>query len=778
MRVSKMLAAIWLLVVLALAGTLLLERNTLPHRLDTDLFALLPRDQRNPMAEAALRSLAAQGERHLVFMIGNKDPDQATAAARQFQHDIAALPMTSQPLGETLAAISNFYTPYRHNFLAPTDLQALQQSQTDWAQRGLAAAYSPVAGATLAWKDDPFGLYANWLQSLAGANKLRPQEGFLRASANGINYVVLPYTLNGSAFALGLQEQVLGGLESAASKLKSQYPDVQLRRAGVVLFAATAARSAKSEMSTIGVGSTIGVLLLALLVFRGVRPVALAALSVIIGSLVSTTLTLQLFGHIHMLTLVFGTSLVGVAVDYSLLALASGIDNPQPVSARYRKLLPSMLLAVTTMSLGYLGLALTPFPGLAQMAVFAIIGIVGAWLTVMLWFPLLESRGMRPTSLSQWIGGLLQRWPRVYGRRWLWMLALLVLIGAGLSQLKQNDDIRALSGVDPQLLSEQIDIGRVMGLPSPAQLFIVTGATPEQVLRREEAVRSQLAPYIARGQLAGVESVSRWVPSQATQRRNAALLDQQINQRHGLLEGLADNVGLTPAWLQQQRTDAPLLDFETWFKSPAAVASSYLWLGQQRGAKGTQYASMMLLQGLNDRATTAQLAQIKVDGVVWVDKVSEISALMAQYRQLLTQVLIGAYVLAFAVLSLRYRRQTWRIMLPPALATLMTLAVMGAVGAPLQLLSMVTFLLVLGMGMDYGIFLLEHPDDGRVYLAVTLAAICTLLSFGLLALSSTPALHAFGFSTLCGIGFVWLLAPLFRLTQSSGKAHVATDATR
>ncbi|GGP21740.1 membrane protein [Silvimonas iriomotensis] len=755
-----MLAALWLLVVLALGLTLLLERGTLGQRIDTDLFALLPRDQRNPMAEVALQSLARQGERHLVFMLGNADPDRAAAAARMFEQDIAQLPLTSQPLGQTLSAISNFYAPYRHNLLSPADAAALQQPDTDWTQRALAGAYSPVAGATLAFKDDPFGFFGNWLQSLAGANKVRPQDGLLRASSQGMSYVVLPYTLNGNAFSLGLQEQVLTGLEAAAQKLKAQYPDVQLRRAGVVLHAATAARSARAEMSTIGVGSTLGIILLALVVFRGLRPLLLAALSVLVGSLVSTVLTLAWFGHIHMLTLVFGTSLVGVAVDYSLLALASGIDSTGPVAARYRKLLPSMLFAVTTMSLGYLGLALTPFPGLAQMAVFAVIGIVGAWLTVMLWFPVLEKQGLQSTALSRAIAGLLARWPRLYGRRWWWLLPLALLIGTGLAQLKQNDDIRALSGINPQLLAEQIDIGRVMGLPSPAQLFIVSGDTPEQVLEREEALRDKLAPLIASGQLAGAEMVSRWAPSAAMQARNAALFATAIGQRPGLLEHLAEEIGLAPEWVAEQRHATPPLRFEDWSNSPAALAASYLWLGQQNGG----YASMVLLEGLGDKAATARVGQIKVPGVVWVDKVAEISDLMTRYRQLLTRVLIGAYLVAFAVLSLRYGRQTWRIMLPPALATLTTLAIMGAVGMPLQLLSMVTFLLVLGMGMDYGIFLLEHPDDGRVYLAVTLAAICTLLSFGLLALSHTPALHAFGFSTLCGIGLVWLLAPLFRQT--------------
>jgi hypothetical protein len=70
--------------------------------------------------------------------------------------------------------------------------------------------------------------------------------------------------------------------------------------------------------------------------------------------------------------------------------------------------------------------------------------------------------------------------------------------------------------------------------------------------------------------------------------------------------------------------------------------------------------------------------------------------------------------------------------------------------------------LLLGMGVDYGIFLLEHPGDGSAWLAVALAGVSTLLAFGLLALSATPALHAFGLTMLLGELSIWLITPFLR----------------
>jgi len=68
---------------------------------------------------------------------------------------------------------------------------------------------------------------------------------------------------------------------------------------------------------------------------------------------------------------------------------------------------------------------------------------------------------------------------------------------------------------------------------------------------------------------------------------------------------------------------------------------------------------------------------------------------------------------------------------------------------------------VLGIGVYASIFLRESQGSPHTWLAVSLAAITTLLAFGLLALSQTPVLHQFGLTVLLGIVGVWLLAPCF-----------------
>jgi predicted exporter len=68
-------------------------------------------------------------------------------------------------------------------------------------------------------------------------------------------------------------------------------------------------------------------------------------------------------------------------------------------------------------------------------------------------------------------------------------------------------------------------------------------------------------------------------------------------------------------------------------------------------------------------------------------------------------------------------------------------------------------LLVLGLGVDYGIFLREGSAARPVtLLAISIAAVTTLLSFGMLSASVTPFIHSLGLAVLLGVASTWLLA--------------------
>jgi predicted exporter len=135
-------------------------------------------------------------------------------------------------------------------------------------------------------------------------------------------------------------------------------------------------QQASREITWVGGGATLGILLLLLLAFRRWR-VLLAFVPVLVGMLFGAVACVALFGHMHVMTLVLGSSLIGVAVDYPLHYLSKSWSlKPWHSWPALRLTLPGLSLSLATSAIGYLALAWTPFPALTQIAVFSAAGLL------------------------------------------------------------------------------------------------------------------------------------------------------------------------------------------------------------------------------------------------------------------------------------------------------------------------------------------------------------------------------------------------------------------
>jgi predicted exporter len=103
------------------------------------------------------------------------------------------------------------------------------------------------------------------------------------------------------------------------------------------------------------------------------------------------------------------------------------------------------------------------------------------------------------------------------------------------------------------------------------------------------------------------------------------------------------------------------------------------------------------------------------------------------------------------------------VLAPTAVGSVLTLAVFGLLGQPVELIDVLAFFLIFGMGVDYGIFLEARSGMHRygAWLAVVLSAASAMLSFGLLSVSAEPSLHQFGLTMLIGISVIALITPVF-----------------
>jgi len=741
--------------------------------LQTNLLALLPPTERNPVAEQAIEKLAAANGDRVVLLFGHADFATAARAARGFAGQLHSDPAFARVTADipefdprSLVAL---YGTHRFNFLTESDRTLLASAQFPATQRLQQKLHAPFSfGPRLTLLQDPFSVVDNWLAELPLRSlRLELEDGLLTRQSDGRHWVLVNAQLATSAYDQTLQEKALNAIDAAGTAHGA--PGLEVLRTGTLFYAADARRAGEREARLISMGSLAGILILLYGVFRSFRPLLLGLVTVGFGILCALVGVTWVHGQMHLLTLVFGATLIGEAIDYPIQYFSAHLgagQTWQPLNA-LKRIAPGLAMALGTSLLGYAILLLAPFPALHQIALFAVIGLTVAWVTVFLLLPacLLRPGRRDPDQAVAAMRRWLDAWHRHATARRVVLGALLLLALAipGWLQLSGNDDIRQLINRPPALLEQENKIRTLTGFDNSSQFFLIEGADSEAVLRAEETLRPRLAEAVRAGYLTGYQALSSFVPSTRQQHANHAAQSAVYGDAERLratLEQVGMNAGqaqdLVAAW---NGAEGQTLSLESWLTSLLAQPVRHLWLG----ATKTGQASVIAPQGLRDPQAARALATLAdgLPGVTYVDKAHSISEIFRSYRHWGFAWLAGALCVILAALALRYRRGAIRVFLPTLLALGLTLALFGWLDRPLTLFTLMGLLLVSGIGVNYAIFLREGGVSQAATLAgVGLSAATTLLSFGLLAFSSMPVLADFGLTLLIGIGIAVLLAPL------------------
>lgn len=592
------------------------------------------------------------------------------------------------------------------------------------------------------------------------ASQLGLSQGWLvTKDSEGRTWYFLHAELRGNSFDMSSHQAIVEKLDALKASLKTTFPDADVLTRGTVLFSHYASQQARQDVSTLGTATLAGVLLLIFAVFRSVRPLLLCALSVGVGALTGAIVTLMVFGELYLMTLIMSISIVGISADYTLYYLTERLVHGAHVSAMesLKKVLPALLLALFTTMIAYLIMALAPFPGLQQLAVFATSGLAASCMTVVCWYPfLVKGLPVRPVPAMVSMGRWLAAWRRQPAVSIGIPVAALLFSLVGLVRLDINDDISQLQTLPQELLMQERQLTALTGQRADQTWFVVYGDDPQTALQRVE----KLAPALSDAQRHGWLEHYRVLPllSLAQQQKDVQLIKAAAP---AVLARLGDaGVAVEPP-----RVTATPVTPEDWLQSPVSEGWRLLWLTLPSGKSGV----LVPVSGVKDSQALAHLAQT-LPGVSWIDRKSTFDALFGFYRVMLGWLLVasvGVIALSF-VLRLGWRRGLMSA-IPSVLSLGCGLAVLALSGHSLNLFSLMALILVLGIGINHTLFF-SNPRGTPMtsLLAVTLAMSVALLTLGMLVFSQTQAISNFGIVLCSGVFTAFLLSPL-ALPDAKGK---------
>ncbi|MCX2542969.1 MMPL family transporter [Pseudomonas sp. COW5] len=742
--------------------------------LSANLMELVPGTHPDAVEQRAEQRMQEPLNREMLVLVGHTDRQQAVAMAQALGEQWQASGLFEKVqwnLQADLPALRTQLLQGRLAMLSADDRQLLIEHPDAFIQQRVQTLFDPFTGFSLVpSQDDWLGLTGRIQNSQPqhGAVQLDIGSGALIADADGKSWVLLRARTTGNAFDMNLPLQVAALLQH--SREQAAKSDVQLLAASGLLYAANGQQQATREISWVGGGATLGILLLLLLAFRRWR-VLLAFIPVLVGMLFGAVACVALFGHLHVMTLVLGSSLIGVAVDYPLHYLSKSWSlKPWRSWPALRLTVSGLTLSLITSAIGYLALAWTPFPALTQIAVFSAAGLLGAYLSAVCLLPaLLSSVELRP---AQWPLRLAERMVSLrktlleHVRTPILFALLIAFCAGGLVQLQSKNDIRQWVGAPQHLTDEAQAIARITGYQPTSQFFLVRAENQEQLLERQAALSERLEQLVNLDKLQGFLALNQLVspPNQQQQVREA------LNKLPQFWQPLLEvGVPLTALQTELAQLQAlPAEDIDTALSGPLGEPYRTLWLGPVEGG----VAAMVSLQGLNN-PSLLRVQALDLPGVELVDRLGDLNRVFAETQISAAELKLASCVLIVLVLILPFGLGgALRIVSLPLLAALCSLASLGWLGQPLTLFSLFGLLLVTAISVDYAILMREQVGGAAVSLLGTLlAALTTWLSFGLLAVSSTPAVSNFGLSVSLGLAFSFMLAP-----WAGRHAHATTVA--
>lgn len=735
-------------------------------RLNSSVLAMLPTQTLGAIPPALNDGFMQRLDRQLVWLVSpGKKPDPRVAQQwLTLLQRSGALSEVKGPMDAAgQQAWGEFFWQHRNGMIDPATRARLQnggEAQAQWVLSQLYSAFSGVSGKEL--QNDPLMLMRGAQLALAqDGQKLRLMDGWLVTQDDAGNYWYLLHgELAGSSFDMQQTHRLVTTLNALQATLKTHYPQAQLLSRGTVFYSDYASQQAKRDISTLGVATLLGVLLLIVATFRSLRPLLLCAISIAIGALAGTVATLLFFGELHLMTLVMSMSIIGISADYTLYYLTErlvhgGENSPWQSLDKVRN---ALLLALLTTVVAYLIMMLAPFPGIRQMALFAAVGLSASCLTVIFWHPWL-CRGLpiRPVPASRAMSRWLAAWRRNKTLAVGLPVTLALLSAAGIATLKVDDDIAQLQALPKTILAQEKTITALTGQRVDQKWFVVYGTSAQQTLERLEA----FTPALAQAQKAGELASWRTLPlnSMKRQKSDLALLHHAAPAVMNVLHSAGLNT------VSPDLTPMPV-SVDAWLASPASEGWRLLWLTLPGGESGV----LVPVDGVkNSTALSERAAQH--EGVVWIDRKANFDSLFALYRTLLTGLLCVALaaIACGAIIRLGWR-QGLISLVPSVLSLSCGLAALAVAGHSVNLFSLLALVLVLGIGINYTLFF-SNPRGTPLtsMLAITLAMMTTLLTLGMLVFSATQAISSFGIVLVSGIFTAFLLAPLAMPARNERK---------
>lgn len=768
---------------------------------NTNLFDILPQSSEAKAAARADDALTQKSARQFFVLARCKSFEGAKKAASLFAEELlkadqeAAAADPKNKIFESLSFEASslsldqiFEWQYKNRFLF-LDKETVQKINQgggvdELKELALQKAFGAFSLTPLEFVDgDPFFLADLELQNLIErlsntGTSLALRDGVLAAEYDGEHYVMVRGALTQKGASLTSKKNGVQTIYDCARRVAAsndfRQEKVSFVFSGSPFHSHKSATSAQRQVAAISALSMLAVVVLLLLVFRSARPLLFSVGAITLSAAFGLGTELLVFGQIHILTFVFGTTLIGTCLDYSLHFWTRAYFSQEALlgAQAMKKIFKGLALSFASTEVCYLIMLLAPFALLKQISVFCFAGILSAFATTVLFYPALSVPQKKLSPAMQ--NGVRFAFPRHLKKILLFAAAgtCLALAIFFRQNLRLDNDLRKFYTMSGKLLEDEKLSASVMNRKSGARYFIVRAKSADALLQTEEDFCALLQEEVAAGRLDSFSAASQFVPSKKSKKASLAASQKLMEAAPDLQEIFGSEArDFAPDFLEarvllEAADDSGMEGVPPYLKD----ALETLWLGKI----GQEYFSTVFVSGgdaenLKSLAARFGAGELGANGaadaqaVCFVDKVGDIAFELNRLTKIMLVLLAAAFVVLIFALAFFYKPKALaKVAAVPLLVLLCEAAVIAAFKIPLGFFAVTGIILVFGLGLDYIIYTVESGGDAVNSLAVLLSFATTALSFGAIALSSFMPVHIFGTVVFFGLVAAWGAARILK----------------
>lgn len=709
---------------------------------DTDLLSLI-QNKTSPSYEITKKLSEKYSNKISILVVGhNKKDTVKTLLNLKKEIPKNIFKIENDNLNFDTTSFLSIFSKYSGKLLSKEDKNNLENKDfTKIYQNFLFESLSSFTPRLFPFNKDPFLFLQHFLLNLPRENNnWKIENGFLLKQENTKNYALFFVSLNSSQnFSDKKTYDALFSLKSLKNKFKTS--NVKIYINGAPFYTALTTQNSKKEINILSIVSSLVLLFVGYLLFRNFKFLIPLSLSIGLGFLTGIFSLFLFFDSIHILTLIFGTTLIGLSVDYSLhfmIAKNNFNSGKEALNHIFKNLTFSLLTTVIT----FFPLLFSNFSLLKQIALFSIVGLVFVYLFVSTFYiPLTLSWKKQISKERKNISHPLIILKNHKIKRLLIALSSIftvIFFTVGILQIKFSDDIRNFYSPPKELLEDDIffqNATKEFG----KYFLVIRGKSLEDVLQKEELFTKKY--NIINFHL------SSFIPSIQTQKENLFLVKEFFNQKE---KNLKKDFNINVEKFYFNNEFLTLKD-----KKLSTLLSSFF-------IKDSKYFYSVI-------PSNKKFNLDKKDSDIFVINFQdEIMTTFKEYRNETYKLLSISFFILFIFLIFIFKRKSIHLIIPSLFSILFSLSLFGILGISVTFFHFLAFFLIAGLSLDYAIFSLNNCETFTKK-AVFVSFLTSFIGFGLLAFTSFELTKNLGITISLGLLISYLTALFLNKTCDVSK---------